>query len=48
MPVRTVIEMAAAAGLDVQITGSGTAREQAPAPGSQVPPGTKIIVRCQR
>ena len=48
LPVRKVIEAAAAAGLDVQITGSGTAREQAPAPGTQVPPGTKIIVRCQR
>ena len=48
LPVRKVIEAAAAAGLDVQITGSGTAREQAPAPGTQVPPGTKIVVRCQR
>ncbi len=48
LPIRKVIEMAAAAGLDVQVTGSGTAREQAPAPGTQVPPGTKIVVRCQR
>ncbi len=48
LPVRKVIEMAAAAGLDVQVTGSGTVREQAPAPGTQVPPGTKIVVRCQR
>src|ERR1035441_5334442 len=48
LPVRKVIEMAAAAGLDVQVTGSGTAREQAPAPGTNVPPGTKIVVRCQR
>ena len=48
LPVRKVIEAAAAAGLDVQITGSGTARAQAPAPGTQVPPGTKIVVRCQR
>jgi beta-lactam-binding protein with PASTA domain len=30
----------------VQIKGSGTVREQAPAPGTQVPTGTKIVVRC--
>ena len=35
--MRKVIEVTAAAGLDVQITGNGTAREQAPAPGTQVP-----------
>jgi cell division protein FtsI (penicillin-binding protein 3) len=48
LPIRTVIEMTAAAGLQVQISGSGTVREQAPAPGTQVPTGTKIIVRCGR
>ncbi len=48
LPVRKVIEQAAAAGLDVQITGSGTVREQAPAPGTMVAPGTKIVVRCGR
>ncbi len=48
LPVRKVIEAAAAAGLDVQITGSGTAREQAPSPGALVPPGTRIVVRCGR
>jgi cell division protein FtsI (penicillin-binding protein 3) len=48
LPVRKVIEQAAAAGLEVQITGSGTVREQAPAPGSMVAPGTKIVVRCGR
>ena len=48
LPIRNVIEMTAAAGLQVQITGSGTVREQAPAPGTQVPSGTKIIVRCGR
>ena len=46
LPVRKVIEGAAAAGLEVQIKGSGTVREQAPAPGTQVPAGTKIVVRC--
>jgi cell division protein FtsI (penicillin-binding protein 3) len=48
LPVRKVIEQAAAAGLDVQITGSGTVREQAPAAGTMVAPGTKIVVRCGR
>jgi cell division protein FtsI (penicillin-binding protein 3) len=48
LPVRKVIETAAAAGLEVQITGNGTVREQAPAPGTMVAPGTQIVVRCGR
>jgi cell division protein FtsI (penicillin-binding protein 3) len=48
MPMRQVIEAAAAAGLEVQVTGSGTVREQAPAAGSMVAPGTRIVVRCSR
>jgi len=48
LPVRKVIEQAAAAGLEVEITGSGTVREQAPAPGTMVVPGTRIVVRCGR
>jgi cell division protein FtsI (penicillin-binding protein 3) len=48
LPVRKVIETASAAGLDVQIIGNGTVREQAPAPGTQVPIGTKIVVHCGR
>jgi cell division protein FtsI (penicillin-binding protein 3) len=48
LPIRSVIEMTAAAGLQVQISGSGTVREQAPAPGTKVPSGTKIVVRCGR
>ncbi|HEX3893656.1 MAG TPA: penicillin-binding transpeptidase domain-containing protein [Terracidiphilus sp.] len=46
LPVRKVIEMASSAGLNVEIVGSGIAREQAPAPGTKVPNGTKIVVRC--
>jgi len=46
--MRRVIEAASAAGLDVQIIGNGTAREQAPVPGTQVPVGTKIVVHCGR
>ena len=48
LPVRKVIEVASASGLDVQITGSGSAREQAPLPGTMVAPGTQIVVRCGR
>ena len=48
LPVRKVIEVAAAAGLEVQITGNGTVREQAPAPGAMVAPGTQIVARCGR
>jgi cell division protein FtsI (penicillin-binding protein 3) len=48
LPVRKVIEKAAAAGLEVAITGNGTVREQAPAPGAMVEPGTRIAVRCGR
>jgi cell division protein FtsI (penicillin-binding protein 3) len=48
LPVRKVIEQAAAAGLEVEITGSGMVREQAPAPGTMVAPGTRIVVRCGR
>ncbi len=48
LPVRQVIEQAGAAGLEVEITGSGTCREQAPTAGAMVAPGTKIVVRCAR
>jgi len=48
LTVRQVIEQAAGAGLEVDIVGNGTAREQAPAPGAMVRPGTKIVVRCGR
>ena len=48
LPVRKVIELASAAGLGVQVTGSGTVREQAPVAGTMVAPGTQIVVRCGR
>ena len=41
-------ETAGTAGLALQIVGSGIAREQVPAPGSMVPPGTEIVVRFTR
>jgi cell division protein FtsI (penicillin-binding protein 3) len=48
LPVREVIEQAGAAGLVVQVMGNGIARDQAPAPGTLVAPGTKIVVRFER
>jgi cell division protein FtsI (penicillin-binding protein 3) len=48
LSVRQVIEEAGSAGLEVEIDGSGTAREQAPAPGAMVSPGTRIVVHCAR
>ena len=48
LPVRKVIEQAGAAGLEVQIVGNGTCREQAPAAGAMVLPGTQVVVRCGR
>ena len=48
MSMRQVIVTAAGAGLDVKVSGSGTIREQAPAPGSMVNPGTRVVVRGTR
>jgi cell division protein FtsI (penicillin-binding protein 3) len=48
LPMRQVIVAAAAAGLEVDVVGSGTVREQAPAAGTMVPPGTRIVVHCAR
>ncbi len=47
-PLRVAVETAGSAGLALQIVGSGIAREQVPAPGSMVPPGTEIVVRFSR
>jgi cell division protein FtsI (penicillin-binding protein 3) len=46
LPVRQVIEQSSAAGFEVEITGRGIAREQAPAAGTMVAPATKLVVRC--
>ena len=48
LPMRQVIVQAAAAGLEVHISGSGTVRQQAPAAGTMVAAGTQIAVRCGR
>lgn len=48
LSVRQVIEKAAETGLQVEIVGEGTVRDQAPAPGTMVQPGTHVAVRCTR
>ena len=48
LPMRQVVMTAAGAGLEVEVVGSGTVREQAPAAGTLVPPGTRIVVHCSR
>ena len=48
LSVRDAIERAAEAGLDVAISGDGTARQQMPAAGALVPAGTRIVVSCTR
>jgi cell division protein FtsI (penicillin-binding protein 3) len=46
LPIRKVIEQAGAVGLEVNIHGNGTAREQAPAAGTMVAAGTQVVVRA--
>jgi len=48
LPMRKVVETAAGAGLPVEISGRGTVRQQAPAPGTLVNLGTRIVVRGSR
>ncbi len=46
--VRASLESAQDVGLDLDAIGSGTAREQSPAPGSHVPAGSRVVVRFSR
>jgi hypothetical protein len=46
--MRGAIEAAHKAGFELQIVGSGVAREQQPPPGSYLPLGSKIAVRFSR
>jgi cell division protein FtsI (penicillin-binding protein 3) len=46
--MRQVIVASSSAGLEVDVTGSGMVREQAPAAGTMVVPGTRIVVHCAR
>jgi PASTA domain-containing protein len=46
--VRAAIEIAEASGLEVDVIGSGIAREQSPPPGSHVAAGARIVVKFER
>jgi cell division protein FtsI (penicillin-binding protein 3) len=48
LSMRAAIVSAHKAGFELQIVGSGTAREQQPPPGAYLPPGSKIAVRFSR
>jgi cell division protein FtsI (penicillin-binding protein 3) len=48
LSMRGAIASAHKAGFELQILGSGTAREQQPPPGAYLPPGSKIAVRFSR
>jgi cell division protein FtsI (penicillin-binding protein 3) len=47
-PLRSVVEVAEQSGVEVEVIGSGVAREQSPAPGARVMAGQKVIVRFAR
>ncbi len=44
-PLRSAVESAQQSGLEINVIGSGVAREQWPAPGSHLPSGQRITVR---
>ena len=46
--LRTAIEAAQDAGLDLDAVGSGVAREQSPLPGAHVATGSRVMVRFGR
>jgi cell division protein FtsI (penicillin-binding protein 3) len=48
MPMRQVVEQVAVAGLNLQVEGRGLVRSQQPEAGTQVQPGTSVVVHCAR
>lgn len=46
--LRSAIEIAQSNGIELNVVGSGTAREQSPVPGSPMPPGGRVSVRFVR
>ncbi|MGH9569840.1 MAG: penicillin-binding transpeptidase domain-containing protein, partial [Candidatus Angelobacter sp.] len=47
-PLRTALEQAESAGLELEVTGSGMARDQSPPPGAKLPPGGHVVVTFGR
>ncbi|HZR29967.1 MAG TPA: penicillin-binding protein [Terriglobales bacterium] len=48
LPVRAALETAQQAGIEIDIVGSGLAREQFPPPGARLAPGAHVSVRFAR
>ncbi|MGZ4787604.1 MAG: penicillin-binding transpeptidase domain-containing protein [Terriglobales bacterium] len=46
--LRSAIETAQSSGIELNVIGSGTAREQSPPPGAPMPPGGRVAVRFVR
>jgi cell division protein FtsI (penicillin-binding protein 3) len=46
--LRSALEEAQSAGIELEVSGSGVGREQSPAAGAKVPPGGHVIVRFGR
>jgi cell division protein FtsI (penicillin-binding protein 3) len=47
-PLRSAVESAQQSGFELNVIGSGVAREQSPPPGTHMPAGSKIAVRFAR
>ncbi|HSA91589.1 MAG TPA: penicillin-binding protein [Terriglobales bacterium] len=47
-PLREALVVAQRAGIELDVVGSGVAREQAPPPGSRIPAGARVAVRFAR
>jgi beta-lactam-binding protein with PASTA domain len=47
-PLRVAVQLAQQSGVELQVIGSGVAREQSPPPGTRVPAGSKVAVRFTR
>jgi cell division protein FtsI (penicillin-binding protein 3) len=47
-PLRTALEEAESAGIELEVSGSGVGQEQSPAAGSRIPPGGHVIVKFGR
>jgi beta-lactam-binding protein with PASTA domain len=46
--LRSALEEAQSAGIELEVSGSGVGREQSPAPGAKIPAGGKVSVRFGR
>jgi cell division protein FtsI (penicillin-binding protein 3) len=47
-PVRAALEIAQESGIDIDIIGSGVAREQTPPAGTRIASGARVAVRFSR